>query len=59
VEVLWNIKKFVSDTVSDLVGKVDGKARKPWITQEIFSKMNEQKSGRMLATKYGGTTIRD
>jgi hypothetical protein len=28
------------DTVSDLVGKVDGKARKPRITKEIINKVD-------------------
>jgi hypothetical protein len=30
----------VLDTVSDFVGKVDRKARKPWFTQEIINKMH-------------------
>jgi hypothetical protein len=35
VEVQWNnIKECVLDTLSDLVGKVEKRARKPWITQE-------------------------
>jgi hypothetical protein len=29
------------DTMSDLVGKIDRRARKPWITQEMISKMDE------------------
>jgi hypothetical protein len=42
VEVQWNsIKKCVLDTVSDLVGKVERRARKPWITQEMICKMDE------------------
>jgi hypothetical protein len=33
VEVQWNnIKECVLDTVSDVVGKVEKRARKPWIT---------------------------
>jgi hypothetical protein len=33
VEVQWNdIKKCVLGSMSDLVGKVDRKAKKPWIT---------------------------
>ena len=40
-EVQWNnIKECVLDTISDLVGKVE-RARKPWITQELISKMGE------------------
>ena len=33
-EVQWNnIKECMLDTISDLVGKVGQRARKPWITQ--------------------------
>ena len=36
VEVQWNnIKECVIDTISDLVGKVEKRARKLWITQEM------------------------
>jgi hypothetical protein len=42
VEVQWNnIKTCVLDAMSDLVGKVKRRARKPWITQEMISKMDE------------------
>jgi hypothetical protein len=42
--VQWNsIKKCVLATVSDLVGKVDRKARTPWITKEINSKMDKRR----------------
>jgi hypothetical protein len=42
VEVQWNnVKKCVLDTASDLIGKVDRTARKPWITKEIANKMDE------------------
>jgi hypothetical protein len=42
VEVQWNnIKKFVTDTMSDLVGKVERRARKTWFTQGMISKMDE------------------
>jgi hypothetical protein len=34
------------DTMSDLAGKVDRKARKPWITQKVMDKM-EEGSGRI------------
>ena len=41
VEVQWNnIKECVLDTISDLVGKVEKRARNPWITQEMISKMD-------------------
>jgi len=40
----WNnIQKCVLDTMSDLVRKIDRKAREPQITQEMISKMNERK----------------
>jgi len=43
-EVQWNnIKEFVLDTISDLVGKVEKRARKPWITQEMISKMGDRR----------------
>ena len=31
------------DTISDLIGKVEKRARKPWITQEMISKMDERR----------------
>jgi hypothetical protein len=43
LEVQWNnIKKCVLDSMSDLVGKDDRKARKPWITHEIINQMDER-----------------
>ena len=32
-----NIKECVLNTISDLVGKVKKRTRKPWITQEMIS----------------------
>jgi hypothetical protein len=44
VEVQWNnTKKCVLDTMSDLVGKVKRRARNPWVTQEMISKMDERR----------------
>jgi hypothetical protein len=41
-EVQWNnIKESVLDTVSDLVGMVKWRAKKPWITQEMISKTDD------------------
>jgi hypothetical protein len=34
-----------------LVGKVDRKARKPWITQEIINKRGEQRKWRNVNNK--------
>ena len=53
MEEQWNnIKKCVLLTMNDLIGKVDSKARKPWITQEMIKKkfMNEG-NGRMYTTR--------
>ena len=44
VEVQWsNIVECVLDTISDLVGKAEKRAREPWITQEMISKMDERR----------------
>jgi len=52
VEVQWNnIKECFLDTVSDLVGKVEKRARKPWITQEMISKMDERRKWKNVNTK--------
>jgi hypothetical protein len=43
--------------MSDLVGIVDRKARKPWMTQEIIVKwMNEGSGGRRSTMKKEGRT---
>jgi hypothetical protein len=50
-EVQWyNIKECVLDTLSDLVGKVKKRARKPWITQEMISKMDERRKWKNVNT---------
>jgi hypothetical protein len=36
-------KKCVIDTARDLGRKVERKARKPWIPQEVISKMDERR----------------
>jgi hypothetical protein len=57
VEVQWNnIKECVLDTISDLVGKVEKRARKPWITQEMISKMDERRKGKNFNTEEGKKT---
>jgi hypothetical protein len=57
-EVQWkNIKECVLDTISDLVGKVEKRARKPWIAQEMISKMVERRKWKNVNTEeVGGTT---
>lgn len=32
------------DNISDLVDKIDRKARKPWTTQEMINKIDERKN---------------
>ena len=52
VEVQWNnIKECVLDTLSDLVGKVEKRASKLWITQEIISKMDERRKWKNVNTE--------
>jgi len=59
VEVQWNnIKECVLDTLSDLVGKVVKRARKPWITQEMISKMDERKKWKKVDTEEGRKNYR-
>ena len=53
-EVQWkNIKECVLDTISDLVGKVEKRARKPWIAQEMISKMDERRKWKNVNTEEG------
>jgi hypothetical protein len=50
----WNnIKECVLDTISDLVGKVKKRGRKPWITQEMFSKMDERRKWKNVNIEEG------
>ena len=59
VEVQWhNIKECVFDTLSDLVGKVEKRARKPWITQEMISKMDERRQWKNVNTEEGRKNYR-
>jgi len=59
VKVQWNnIKECVLDTVSDLVGKVKKRARKPWITQEMISKMDERRNWKNVSTEEGRKNYR-
>jgi hypothetical protein len=59
VEVQWNnIKECVLDTLSDLAGKVEKIARKPWITQEMISKMDERRRWENVNTEEGRKTTR-
>jgi len=59
VEVQWNnIEECVLDTLSDLVGKVEKRARKPWITQEMISKMDERRKWKNVNTEEGRNNYR-
>jgi hypothetical protein len=59
VEMQWNnIKKCVLDTMSDLVGKVERRSRKPWITQEMSSKMDEQRKWKNVNNEEGTKNYR-
>jgi len=48
---LKNIKECVLDTISDLVGKLEKRARKPWITQEMISKIDERRKWKNVNTE--------
>ena len=59
VEVQWNyVKECVLDTISDLVGKVVKRARKPWITQEMISKMDDRRKWKNVNTEEGRKNYR-
>jgi hypothetical protein len=51
-EVQWNnTKECVLDTISDLVGKVEKRARKSWITQEMICKIDERRKLKNVNTE--------
>ena len=53
-EVQWNnIKECMQDTISDLVGKVEKRARKQWITQEMICKMGERRKWKNVNNEEG------
>jgi len=55
--VQWNsTKECVLDAMSDLVGMVDRKARKSWLTQEIIVKWMNEGSERGSTMKKEGRT---
>jgi hypothetical protein len=55
---LNNIKKCLLDTMSDCVGKVEKRARKPWIAQEMISKMDEQRKWKSVNDEEGRENYR-
>jgi len=59
VEVQWNnIKECVLSTISDLVGKVEERARKPRITHEVTSKMDERRKWKNVNNEEGRKNYR-
>jgi hypothetical protein len=59
VEGQWNnIKECVLGTLSDLVWKVEKRARKPWITQEMISKMDGKRKWKNVITEEGRKNYR-
>ena len=46
------------DTISDLVGKVEKRARKQWITQEMISKMDERRKWKNVNPEAGRRNYR-
>ena len=46
------------DTISDLVGKVEKRTRKPWITQEMISEMDERRKWKNVNTEEGRKNYR-
>jgi hypothetical protein len=54
VDVQWNnINECFLDTLSDLVRKFEKSARKPWITQDMTSKMDERRKWKYVNTEEG------
>jgi hypothetical protein len=54
LEGQWNnIKKCLVDTMRDCVGKVEKRARKPWITQEMIIKMDERRKWKSVNKEEG------
>jgi hypothetical protein len=59
VEGQWNnIKKCLLDTMSDCVRKVEKRTRKPWITQEMISKMGERRKWKSVNNEEGRRNCR-
>jgi len=48
----------VLDNISDLVANVEKRARKPWITQEMISKMDERRKWKNVNTEEGRRNYR-
>jgi hypothetical protein len=48
----------VLDTISDLVGKIEKRARKPRITREMIIKLDERKKWKNVSTEEGRKNYR-
>jgi hypothetical protein len=60
MERQWNnIRKCLLDTMSDCVGEVEKRARKPWIMQEMISKMDERRKWKVSIMKNEERTTED
>ena len=46
------------NTISDLVGKVEKKARKLWTMQEMISEMDERRTWKNVSTEEGRKNYR-
>jgi hypothetical protein len=58
-EVQWNtIKECMLDTIGDLAGKVENRARNPWVTHEMISKMDEQRKWKNVNNEVGRRNYR-
>ena len=53
-----SVKECILDTIRDLVGKVEKRATKRWITQEIISKMDEWRKWKNVNTEEGRRNYR-
>jgi len=59
IKVQWNnINECVLDTIGDLVGKVEKRARKHRVTQEMISKKDERRKWKNVNTEEGRKNYR-
>jgi len=48
-------KECVLDTISDVVGKVEKRVTKPWITQEMIGEIDERRKRKYVNNEEGKT----
>jgi hypothetical protein len=59
MEVQWNnIKKFMVDVVSDLIGKVEKRGKKPYITGGMMGKTDERGKWKNVNNEGGRENYR-